>query len=216
MNCPSCGKPNKPEAKFCKHCGSSLEQKFKTCKNGHNYDAALNECPYCPKSEVATAVKTATQNQKTVIDKQADIVTAPEISKTKTEAVKPAATSPTPQKTIVQEEPGKEKPVPKTPASTKLVGWIVSYDLDSAGIDFKIYEGRNKIGRSNLCNIVVNNASISEEHALLYYGDNKLILQDELSAKGTIVNGKRISERVLLKDGDEIKLGDISFKIKIV
>ena len=67
-----------------------------------------------------------------------------------------------------------------------------------------------------MCNIVVNNASISEEHALLYYGDNKLILQDELSAKGTIVNGKRISERVLLKDGDEIKLGDISFKIKIV
>ena len=221
MKCPSCGKENSAGAKFCKHCGTSLDPKFKTCKNGHNYDSSLSECPYCPKSEVATVLKTATQSQKTVVDKQANIKTSPNISKTKAGDAKTAISS-QPQKTVitqsgVKEEPPKEKPqVQKTSAGKKLAGWIVSFDLDPSGTDFKILEGRNKLGKSNSCNIVVNDESVSDEHALLFYGDNRIILQDELSTNGTFVNGKKINERVQLKDGDKIKFGNISFIVKII
>ena len=215
MKCPSCGKENSAGAKFCKHCGSSLDPKFKTCKNGHNYDSSLSECPYCPQSEVATVLQTATQSQKTVVDKQVNIKTSPYISKTKAGDAKTSIAS-QPQKTIIKEESPKEKTVQKTPTGKKLAGWIVSFDLDPSGADFKILEGRNKLGKSNYCNIVVNDESISDEHALLFYGDNKIILQDELSTNGTFVNGKKINERVQLKDGDKIKFGDISFIVKII
>ena len=90
MVCPKCKKENKSDAKFCKHCGAVIEQKYKTCKNGHNYDSSLNECPYCPRTEVSTAVKTSSTTQKTVIDKQVEVSTAPEISSKKTATAKPA------------------------------------------------------------------------------------------------------------------------------
>ncbi len=98
----------------------------------------------------------------------------------------------------------------------RLIGWLVSYDIDPAGIDFKLYGGKTKIGRSNHCKIIVNDSTISEEHVLMLCKDEKIILQDELSANGTFVNGKRIEERVLLNDGDEVKLGSVTFIIKII
>ena len=216
MNCSSCGKTNSPGSKFCKHCGASLDQKFKTCNNGHNYDSSLSRCPYCPGSEAAAAIKTSTGNQKTVIDKQAKIITEPEIPTPQSNAKLPTPQPASSEKTVIEKPAKKNKQTAESSSTVKLVGWLISYDLESSGIDFKLYEGRTKIGRSKYCKIIVNDSSISEEHALLFYKDKKFILQDELSANGTFVNGKRIEERVLLKDGDEIKLGSIIFIIKII
>ena len=110
----------------------------------------------------------------------------------------------------------KEIVVKDSSSLNRLVGWLVSYDIDPAGTDFKLYGGRTKIGRSNHCKIIVNDSTISEEHVLLLCKDEKIILQDELSANGTFVNGKQIEERVLLNDGDEVKLGRVTFIIKII
>jgi pSer/pThr/pTyr-binding forkhead associated (FHA) protein len=101
-------------------------------------------------------------------------------------------------------------------SGNRLVGWIVSYDLDPAGKDFKIFEGRTKIGRSTVNNIVIDKPEISDEHVLLLNRDNKFIIQDQLSANGTFVNGKKVEERNEVKDNDIIKLGSISFKLKII
>jgi pSer/pThr/pTyr-binding forkhead associated (FHA) protein len=51
---------------------------------------------------------------------------------------------------------------------------------------------------------------------LILCGNNKILLQDELSANGTFVNGNKIDSRIELKDNDEIKVGKTSFKIKII
>ena len=224
MNCPSCRMENTPGAKFCKSCGAPLAAQYKTCKNGHNYDASLDECPYCPKSDVSTTIKTAsktaTANQKTVIDKQENINTLPEIEKTihenKQTPSPPTTPSPAPakDKTVVSNT-NAHKDAKETIIS-KLTGWLVSFDLDPAGKDFKIFEGRTKIGRAESCNIILNEPGISEEHALIYVKDNKILLQDELSLNGTFVNGNKVEERVILKDNDEIKFGDLSFKLKII
>ncbi|MCH7964054.1 MAG: FHA domain-containing protein [Bacteroidetes bacterium] len=216
MNCSSCGKTNSPGSKFCKHCGASLNQKFKTCNNGHNYDSSLSDCPYCPGSEVARELKTSTSNKKTVIDRQEKIITEPEIPSPQSNAKSPTTQPASSEKTVIENVAKKKKAVKDSSSLIKLVGWLVSYDIDPAGNDFKLYEGRTKIGRSNYCKIILNDSTISEEHALLFYKDKKFILQDELSANGTFVNGKRIEERALLKDGDEIKLGSVTFIIKII
>jgi hypothetical protein len=122
------------------------------------------------------------------------------------------------EKIVFEEEiPVEKKSLVRDSSSLiKLVGWLVSYDIDPAGIDFKLYEGKTKIGRSNHCKIIVNDSTISEEHVLLLCKDEKFILQDELSSNGTFVNGEQIEERVLLNDGDEITLGNVNFIIKII
>ena len=245
MKCPSCGIANTRGSKICNHCGTNLTIKYKTCKNGHNYESSLSDCPYCPSAEVAKELKTSTSNQKTVIDRQEKIITKPKIVIPKS-ILKTPSPQPVSSKKAVVEKPAKKKipiekeiitekeiavkkeivtekeiviekqVVVKDSSLNRLVGWLVSYDIDPAGIDFKLYKGRIKIGRSKHCKIIVNDSTISEEHVLLLCKDEKIILQDELSANGTFVNGKQIEERVLLEDGDEIKLGSVTFIIKII
>ncbi len=251
MKCPFCGMANSQGQKICNHCGTSLTKKYKTCKNGHNYDSSMSDCPYCPGPEVAKELKTSTSNKKTVIDRQEKIITKPKIvipksilktpspqpvSSKKTVVEKPVKKKiPVEKEIITEREIVVEKKIPvekeivtekeiaiekevvvKDSSLIRLVGWLVSYDIDPAGIDFKLYKGRIKIGRSKHCEIIVNDSTISEEHVLLLCKDEKIILQDELSANGTFVNGKQIEERVLLEDGDEIKLGSVTFIIKII
>ena len=233
MKCPLCGMANSPGSKICNHCGASLTKKYKTCENGHNYESSMSDCPYCPSPEVAKELKTSTSNKKTVIDSQEKIIAEPKILIPKSSLKNPTPQPVSPKKTIVEKPVKKkivvekkivtEKEIPvekevviKDSSLIRFVGWLVSYDIDPAGIDFKLYKGRTKIGRSKHCNIVVNDSTISEEHVLLLCKDEKIILQDELSATGTFVNGNQIEGRVQLEDGDEIKLGSVTFIIKII
>lgn len=212
MKCLSCGKENIQNAKFCKFCGVQLAGKHKTCANGHNYDANLEKCPYCPREEVTATITKAITSAKTVIDKTNDV-------KTNLNDKQPAGKEQT--RTVVDKKTviwGPEANInDKTSlAENHLVGWLVSFDLDPAGKDFKIFEGRTKIGRNSANNIIIDKPEISDDHVLLLSRDNKIIIQDQLSANGTYLNGKKVNERIELKDDDVIKLGSISFKIKII
>lgn len=212
MNCLSCGKENIQNAKFCKFCGAQLAIKHKTCSNGHNYDANLEQCPYCPRAEVTATITKAITSAKTIIDRNDDAKT--NVSE-KQSAGKAETRTVIDKKTVIV---GRETSIKEETLSegNRLVGWLVSFDLDPAGKDFKIFEGRTKIGRNSANNIIIDKPEISDDHVLLLSRDNKIIIQDQLSANGTYLNGKKVDERTELKDDDAIKLGSISFKIKII
>lgn len=94
----------------------------------------------------------------------------------------------------------------------KLVGWLVSYTLDDMGVDFKIYEGRNIIGRDGACNITVNDPMVSGQHAVLLFRAGKYSITDQQSSHGTFVNNEDIAlEPFYLKDGDMIRVGETKF-----
>jgi hypothetical protein len=212
MKCLSCGKGNIQNAKFCKFCGAQLTVKHKTCANGHNYDAKLEQCPYCPRAEVTATITKAITSAKTLIDGNDDVTTD---LREKQSAGKAQTRTVIDKKTVIV---GIEKSI-KGETSLKgnrLVGWLVSFDLDPDGKDFKIFEGRTKIGRNSANNIIIDKPEISDDHVLLLSRDSKIIIQDQLSANGTYLNGKKVDERKELKDNDVIKLGSISFKIKII
>jgi pSer/pThr/pTyr-binding forkhead associated (FHA) protein len=107
-------------------------------------------------------------------------------------------------------------PSAQAAAGRKLVGWIVTYDIQSNGTDFRIFEGRSKIGRSGANDIVINQPGVSETHCLLLYRDRKLCIQDEMSSNGTFVNGVSIEEKVVLNDNDMVTLGKVNFKVKLI
>ena len=97
----------------------------------------------------------------------------------------------------------------------KLVGWLVSYTLDAMGADFKLYEGRNIIGRNVECNISVNDNMVSDRHAVILFRAGKYSITDSQSSHGTFVNDRDIDlEPCYLQDGDMIRMGKTLFKFR--
>ena len=100
-------------------------------------------------------------------------------------------------------------------SSRKLVGWLVSYTLNDMGVDFKLFEGRNVIGRDLDCQISVNDNTVSGKHAVLLYREDSYFIQDSLSTSGTRVNGSDTGvNAVALNDGDVIQVGKTIFKFR--
>ena len=85
------------------------------------------------------------------------------------------------------------------------------------GIDYRVYEGNNTIGRKADNDITVaSDSSISSRHATLLFKKGRFFVRDEMAANGTFINNEEleIGQPYELKDGDELKLGNTVFKFK--
>lgn len=98
----------------------------------------------------------------------------------------------------------------------KLVGWLVSYSLDEMGVDFKLYEGKNVIGRNAGCQIAIQDPTVSGEHAIILFRNGKYSIKDNQSTSGTNVNDEDIElDALYLKDGDVIRVGKTELKFRM-
>lgn len=90
----------------------------------------------------------------------------------------------------------------------KLVGWLVSYNRNPDGEDFRIYAGYNRIGANPVCDIVIDDETVSGSHAIIVYRDGRFLIKDDLSRNGTFVNGREISEAHPLQSYDAVRFGN--------
>jgi len=69
------------------------------------------------------------------------------------------------------------------------------------------------IGRAEGMSLTVGHSSISRRHAEIVYANGRYALRDLQSKNGTFVNDQRLDAEtvVLLKPGDTVKFGDVSF-----
>jgi pSer/pThr/pTyr-binding forkhead associated (FHA) protein len=66
-----------------------------------------------------------------------------------------------------------------------------------------------KIGRADDNEIVIDHITVSRNHAEIFVDPHgNVFLTDRNSKYGTIVNGSKIYEPVILKSGDTIQVGD--------
>ena len=74
-----------------------------------------------------------------------------------------------------------------------------------------------KIGRGESCQLKPNSDLVSREHAEFVFGADSVSVQDLGSRNGTDVNGKKLAARqpVMLRTGDLIKIGSLTFAIAI-
>jgi serine phosphatase RsbU (regulator of sigma subunit)/pSer/pThr/pTyr-binding forkhead associated (FHA) protein len=70
---------------------------------------------------------------------------------------------------------------------------------------------RNVMGRHPDCELVLESASVSRQHAQILRENGQFYVEDLHSRNGTFVNGHLISGRKLLQDGDRLKICDLSF-----
>ncbi len=66
-----------------------------------------------------------------------------------------------------------------------------------------------KIGRSNNCDIVINDATVSSEHLEIFQDDEgNVFITDLESSNGTFVNGERIIGSSKINQNDIVKIGN--------
>jgi len=206
---------------------------FKKCEIGHFYKEDLNACPYCPSNKEANQ----SNQPNTVLSDKTQIIGSNN-SGNKTEITIPGSENnqstqifgsnknESPKRdlnrTFIQgietDDEGHNKVVETARSSRKIVGWIISYSLDDMGLDFRIYEGNNTIGRDPGNTITIaKDSAISGKHVTILFRMGKYYIKDEMAVNGTFINGEliEIGKPYELHDGDVIGLGgSTQFKFK--
>lgn len=90
----------------------------------------------------------------------------------------------------------------------KLVGWLVSYSQNPDGEDHRLYSGYNRLGANPVCDIVIEDETVSGSHAIIVYREGRCLIKDDLSRNGTFVNGREITEAHPLQNYDEVRIGN--------
>lgn len=94
--------------------------------------------------------------------------------------------------------------------------WVVSVERgprNLKGLKINIL-GPVVVGRSPGADIVINEPYVSGRHARFTLQGPALIVEDLQSTNGTLVNGHPSLEPTILRDDDEVEVGDVILKVK--
>ena len=75
----------------------------------------------------------------------------------------------------------------------------------------EIGEAPLRLGRSTAADVMLEHLSVSRRHAVLARRGADVVILDDRSLNGVVVNGERVPEAVLAH-GDEIRLGDVAMR----
>jgi DNA-binding winged helix-turn-helix (wHTH) protein len=84
------------------------------------------------------------------------------------------------------------------------------------GGDVSLAEGENVLGRVEEAAAWIESASVSRRHARILIAEGKARLEDLGSKNGTFLNERKITSAVSLADGDEMRLGLVPMKFRVV
>ncbi|MFL7871589.1 MAG: FHA domain-containing protein [Anaerolineales bacterium] len=87
----------------------------------------------------------------------------------------------------------------------------IPYLSDPSGQEHPLEAPATRMGRAVENEIVVLDKRSSREHAVIRREGRKVFLEDQNSTNGTYLNGERLLQVVQLRDGDQIKVGDVAF-----
>ena len=85
---------------------------------------------------------------------------------------------------------------------------------DRSKEEYVLSEASVSLGRALDNDIVLESSGVSRYQARIAWTGSDYVLEDLDSANGTWVNGKRLSTRTRLADGDSIDFGDVRFSFR--
>jgi DNA-binding winged helix-turn-helix (wHTH) protein len=77
-------------------------------------------------------------------------------------------------------------------------------------------EGEHVLGRDPALDVCLDSSSVSRRHARVHIADGVAMLEDLGSKNGTFVNGRRIETAVRLSDRDQIGVGEVRLRFRIL
>jgi|TARA_B110000046_G_C13017899_1_gene409690 pSer/pThr/pTyr-binding forkhead associated (FHA) protein len=195
---------------------------YKTCEENHFYSSSLSQCPHCdnkiadefsdPQNQLPPQLPGEIDDDKTEIMPGSTSKPIPEddSSNGSKSKISPVRATQEPDKTQIYIPESKEDSSKEQRKSrNKLVGWLVSYTISNLGVDFRIFEGQNVIGRDQKSTVCISEDSgVSSKHATLLVRGGKFYLKDEMSTNPSYVNNVEVmpGSSKELKDGDKIRI----------
>ena len=70
------------------------------------------------------------------------------------------------------------------------------------------------VGRVQGNDLMLPKGNVSKHHARLLYRDGRFIVTDLKSTNGTYVNGRKISQATIVREGDKIYIGDFVLRLQ--
>ncbi|MBI3952088.1 MAG: FHA domain-containing protein [Acidobacteria bacterium] len=170
----------------------------KFCSNGHQMEDSWEICPYCPKTGFIPGPQDQVATR---------IAPDPAISQRPT--AMPPPSEPVKASTRFVPSVG----VSERPA---VVGCLIGLSGRDQGEGFWIRDGVNKLGRNIQCHVVLNDDSVSDDHATIRHHDGGFYLKDNDSTNGTFVNQSNapLMEKYELKDHDTIRFGNAVYTFR--
>lgn len=87
----------------------------------------------------------------------------------------------------------------------------IPYLTDPVGQEHPLEKALTRLGRAAENEIIIVNKLSSREHAHIRREGRKTILEDQNSTNGTFLNGERVRDSVVLRDGDRLTIGGVEF-----
>ena len=77
----------------------------------------------------------------------------------------------------------------------------------------KLGAGVTVVGRHDDCQLRIKSSQVSRKHCEIFEKKGLLLVKDLGSSNGTFVNGKKIDGQRVLEIGDELTVGQVTFKV---
>ena len=227
MKCAECGHENTNNPKYCTRCGSPLAsgggdagQKRVTVGEAGLFDRPVTQ----PPSFAPPASHPSGQVRRTSLEEGG---AAPNPMLRQSQPIAMPGRDGMRSRTVLDEGPAPAAAGPGAPAAgaqagpgtARIVGWMVSYDHDTAGQQFLIRAGRNRIGRSRDNEIsVFTETKASDLHATIIWRNGQAAVKDEGSTNGTFVDGEDvgIAQVSPLQSGQTLRIGNSIFLVFLV
>lgn len=116
-----------------------------------------------------------------------------------------------------------QSPMPAAPSAgpdgrRSLAGFLVSYQDDTFGKFWPLWQGKNTVGRAETgakVDIEIAHGTTSTHHAAVEVDGTRFVLMDQGSTNGTFHNEEAIGfqGRRELRDGDKVRFGGYSVMV---
>jgi outer membrane biosynthesis protein TonB len=101
-------------------------------------------------------------------------------------------------------------------SQTKTEITIVVRDSQGKEKPYKFAKNRILIGRTLSCDIPLEERSAGKEHARIEISPEGAVkLRDMGTSTGTLLNGNRVADSILVSDGDELRVGETILMVKV-
>jgi DNA-binding winged helix-turn-helix (wHTH) protein len=99
---------------------------------------------------------------------------------------------------------------------SRSAGGTTKCRLTWSGGRVTLTEGEHLLGRSPDLDVYVNAPSVSRRHARIGVSAKEVTLEDRGSTQGTYLRGVWQAAKAQLEDGDELRLGSVRLKFRVV
>ena len=182
-----------------------------SCASGHYFNKDMYaECPFCKSPGDVPGPAQVPAENKTVIQPPSSPSTTPTVgtSGTKVEVTSEA------DRTRIVRTTGSQSEEAVQDEERRIVGWLVTFDDVPSGVDHRIREGQNPVGRNADCKVrVADDPEMSGRHGMLLYREGGLWFKDEMASNATVIDGKAVGpgQTVEVQDGAHLKMGSYTY-----